>query len=150
MTPFGEDDTCAVNLFGLWYWFYPLAMGAKCVLIPNRMLVDHEALVHYLADKRVTRWDCVTPTLLKAVLLFLPACDEEGLLESSFEGGEGPTFESQESTALERSFRLLRKNLRVVVVSGESVKLDLLQLTFAKLPNTKLYNLLSTTEAGDV
>ena len=35
-----QDDVCAVNLFGLWYWWYPIAMGCTTVVIPNYMQQD--------------------------------------------------------------------------------------------------------------
>lgn len=69
--PATETDpfVCAMNLFLPWYWFFPLVQGGSLVLVPDQVLIDPSALVQYFEDHRVTRWDCATPSLLRALLL---------------------------------------------------------------------------------
>lgn len=127
----GKDDVCAINLFGLWYWWYPLCMGCTTLVIPDYMLIDHESLIHYLAHHKVTRWDCTTPTLMKSVLLYLP--DQEEV--------------SRPPSALEKSYAVLREKLKVVVLSGEAVHVSLLRLAREKLPQTRcVHRMLSVSK----
>jgi acyl transferase domain-containing protein/acyl-CoA synthetase (AMP-forming)/AMP-acid ligase II len=124
-----DDGVLGANLFGIWYWFYPLAVGLRTVIIPDEHLRDHEQLIMYFAQKKITRWDCTTPTLLQAVVQY------------------GRSFADEEEG---RAFADVVRTLKVVVVSGEALKLDLVKLLLEALPNTRVFNLLSTTETGDV
>jgi hypothetical protein len=119
-----HDDVLAINLFGIWYWFYPLAIGMKTVVLPDELLYDHEELIHFFAKKRVTRWDCTTPTLLQAVVQY------------------GRSFTGQD-TAEGQAYAELVRMLKVATVGGEPLKLDLVQLLLGALPNTSIVNILS-------
>eukprot|EP00755_Sulcionema_specki_P009708 Sspe_Gene.44437::Locus_21791_Transcript_1_1_Confidence_1.000_Length_9698::g.44437::m.44437 len=114
--PMGEGEACGVNLFPLWYWWMAMCMHRPTVLIPDDVLIDPILCMEYIRAHRVTRIDCITPSLLHALIANAPSSCP----------------------------------LRLVVVSGEALRLDTVELASRVLPDTVIVNLLSTTEAGDV
>jgi non-ribosomal peptide synthetase component F len=62
----------AMNLFWIWYWHIPLAMGRTLVITPTECNVDVVALLRYLDDKRATYIDCLTPSQMQ---LMIDLCD---------------------------------------------------------------------------
>ncbi|EER06078.1 amp dependent ligase/synthetase, putative [Perkinsus marinus ATCC 50983] len=115
-------EVIAANLFLLWYWWQPLCIGASTVLIQDKELNDLEVHARKLRCNAVTIVDCMTPSLLGAMLDYISG-EEDGELE-----------------------RLPPK----VVVSGEPLSVQVCRKFFETQPEgSRIINLFSTTETGD-
>ena len=60
----------------------------------------------------------------------------------------GRTF-AAEGTTDGVAYAAFVRGLKVALVAGEALTLDLMEVLLEALPHTRVYNLLSTTEAGD-
>jgi thioester reductase-like protein len=67
VSPLGPGDRVACNVFFIWEMLRPLLRGATTVAVPDSASYDPEALVDFLARRRITD-TLMTPTLLAIVL----------------------------------------------------------------------------------
>lgn len=115
------DDRVGVGIFFVWELFRPLCRGATCVVIPDHVLFDAEALTDFIQRYDVTRL-MVTPSLMQ-------------LLVDSVD----PAILSQKM-----------KGLRYLWYCGEVVSTELALEGLKLLPNTRSLNLYSISECHDV
>jgi len=108
---YGDDFTCAMNLFFVWYWYFPLMQGGTLVIIPDQVQIDTHRLVDFFVRHRVTRWDCVSPTLLRTLL---QACPQKSLDRLN--------------------------NLKIMHSGGELLEVDTCRMFHEKLPWMRLIN----------
>eukprot|EP00937_MAST-01D_sp_MAST-1D-sp2_P000684 g684.t1 len=116
-----DEYVSAMNLFFIWYWHVPLAMGGTLLVVPDEVQMDVAQLPAHLEASGATRIECLTPSLLRVML---EVCSAEELRD---------------------------KLRRVVycMTSGEALPLDVARLYFSKMPRTcRLYNILACTETS--
>lgn len=115
------QDRVGAGVFFVWELVRPLCFGATCVVIPDHVLFDPQAVTQFIMDYDVTRV-LFTPSLLQLILDTLPPED------------------------IQR--RLCR--LRYLWLCGEVVSRDLAVSFTTLLPNVELMNLYSISECHDV
>lgn len=115
----GEEFRCAMNLFFVWYWFIPLQQGGTLIIIPDEVQINAPVLVDFLATHRCTRWDCISPTLLRTLL---QVCSHD---------------------TLERL-----RELTIMHSGGELLEVDTCRMFHQELPWMRLINGFATTETG--
>jgi amino acid adenylation domain-containing protein/non-ribosomal peptide synthase protein (TIGR01720 family) len=96
----------------------PLARGEKVWVISEKMIVDPEALLGFIAARNEVVLNCV-PSLWKAIL---------------------ETLRSGRLT-------LPKRSLTALLVGGEQVKQDLIEKSFETLPDLQVWNLYGPTES---
>ena len=57
----------AMNLFWIWYWHIPLAMGRTLVITPSEHNIDVLSLLAYIEAKGATYIDCLTPSQMQLI-----------------------------------------------------------------------------------
>ena len=114
------SDRVGAGVFFVWECIRPLLRGATCVVIPDDILFDPEALSMFLMEQQVTRV-LFTPSLLQLIT---------------------DTISSEDITT-----RL--GHLRMVWLCGEVVTCDLATYFGNLTPNTQLLNLYSISECHD-
>jgi amino acid adenylation domain-containing protein/thioester reductase-like protein len=115
------SDRVGAGVFFVWELYRPLCQGATCVIIPDHVLFDPEAVTSFVQDQDITRL-LLTPSLLQLILDSLGASVLQQRLQS----------------------------LRYLWLCGEVVSRDL-AVTFAQLlPHVELMNLYSISECHDV
>jgi thioester reductase-like protein len=115
------SDRVGAGVFFVWELYRPLCQGATCVIIPDHVLFDPEAVTSFIQDQDITRL-LLTPSLLQLILDSLGASVLQHRLHS----------------------------LRYLWLCGEVVSRDL-AVTFAQLlPHVELMNLYSISECHDV
>jgi 3-oxoacyl-(acyl-carrier-protein) synthase/non-ribosomal peptide synthetase component F/malonyl CoA-acyl carrier protein transacylase len=62
------DEREARNLFFIWYWHITMCQGATTIFYPASMNHDVSALMRYARRHSVSRFDCLTPGLIKALI----------------------------------------------------------------------------------
>eukprot|EP00325_Prymnesiales_sp_UTEX-LB-985_P001567 CAMPEP_0174705992 /NCGR_PEP_ID=MMETSP1094-20130205/9007_1 /TAXON_ID=156173 /ORGANISM="Chrysochromulina brevifilum, Strain UTEX LB 985" /LENGTH=1408 /DNA_ID=CAMNT_0015904217 /DNA_START=132 /DNA_END=4358 /DNA_ORIENTATION=+ len=126
--PYASDgsDREGVNVFFVWEMLRPLLAGATLVVIPDSTIYDPPALASFLKANRVTR-QLYTPSLLEALL------DWSGDSE-------------ERRQALSEGFA----SMRVIVLCGEVVTVELRSRLLALAPHVTLLNLYSVSECHDV
>ncbi len=120
MSDYEPGDRVGCNVFFIWEMLRPLLRGATTVVIPDDVIYDPPALLNFLEEYRVTEV-LVTPSLLEAVLN-----------AGSAEVGE----------------RLSK--LEVLWLNGEVVTRTLARRALELLPETRLMNVYSISEAHEV
>ena len=118
------SDRVACNVFFIWEMLRPLIKGAAVVAIPDMASYDPEALVDFLATRRITD-TLMTPTLLATVLA--------RHAQSAASGSPLPL-----------------PDLRSLWLNGEVVTMALCHRALAALPKTRLFNLYSASETHEV
>ena len=115
------DDRAGAGVFFVWELMRPLCFGGTCVVIPDHVLFDPEAVTKFVYDRNITRilW---TPSLLQLVLDTLSPDDVKKRLAG----------------------------LRYMWLCGEVVSRDLAVGFSSLLPNVELMNLYSISECHDV
>jgi amino acid adenylation domain-containing protein len=114
------SDRVGAGVFFVWECARPLLRGATCVVIPDDVLFDPEAVTNFIKDQNVTRV-LFTPSLLQLIM--------DSLSPEQVAGRLG--------------------HVRMVWLCGEVVTVDL-ATNFGKLtPNTELLNLYSISECHD-
>ncbi|KAF4667935.1 hypothetical protein FOL47_003328 [Perkinsus chesapeaki] len=115
-----KHEVVAANLFLLWYWWQPICVGASAVLVEDKELSDLEVHIALLDDEKVSIVDCITPSLLGAMVDYAAAGETEKSLP------------------------------RTMVVSGEPLSEQVCRKFLKSQPKgARLVNLFSTTETGD-
>jgi len=116
-----NDDRAGAGVFFVWELMRPLCFGGTCVVIPDHVLFDPEAVTKFVRDRDITRllW---TPSLLQLVLDTL--------------------------SPVEVQERLV--GLRYLWLCGEVVSRDLAVQFSSLLPDVELMNLYSISECHDV
>jgi thioester reductase-like protein len=115
------EDREGAGVFFVWELMRPLLFGGTCVIIPDHVLFDPEAVTKFVYDRKITRilW---TPSLLQLVLDTLSPHDVQERLAG----------------------------LRYMWLCGEVVSRDLAVGFSSLLPNVELMNLYSISECHDV
>mmetsp|Transcript_3298 Transcript_3298/g.8829 ORF Transcript_3298/g.8829 Transcript_3298/m.8829 type:complete len:1112 (-) Transcript_3298:68-3403(-) len=115
------EDRAGAGVFFVWELMRPLCFGGTCVVIPDHVLFDPEAVTKFVYDRNVTRilW---TPSLLQLVLDTLSPDDVKKRLAG----------------------------LRYMWLCGEVVSRDLAVGFSSLLPDVELMNLYSISECHDV
>ena len=115
------DDRIGAGVFFVWELFRPLAFGGTCVIIPDHILFDPDAVTKFVQTYGVTRilW---TPSLLQLVL----------------------------DTVSPDDVRERLSGLRYMWLCGEVVSRDLAVGFASLLPDVELMNLYSISECHDV
>mmetsp|Transcript_29308 Transcript_29308/g.62813 ORF Transcript_29308/g.62813 Transcript_29308/m.62813 type:complete len:1141 (-) Transcript_29308:157-3579(-) len=115
------EDRAGAGVFFVWELMRPLLFGGTCVVIPDHVLFDPDAVTKFVEDRSVTRilW---TPSLLQLVLDSVSPDDVRERLAG----------------------------LRYLWLCGEVVSRDLAVSISSLLPNVKLMNLYSISECHDV
>ena len=57
----------AMNLFWIWYWHIPLAMGRTLVITPSEHNIDVLSLLTYIEANGATYIDCLTPSQMQLI-----------------------------------------------------------------------------------
>mmetsp|Transcript_36781 Transcript_36781/g.41084 ORF Transcript_36781/g.41084 Transcript_36781/m.41084 type:complete len:1150 (-) Transcript_36781:78-3527(-) len=115
------DDRIGAGVFFVWELMRPLCFGGTCVIIPDHVLFDPDAVTKFVQNYGITRI-LLTPSLLQLVSDTLPADDIRERLSC----------------------------LRYLWLCGEVVNRDLAVGIAAILPNVELMNLYSISECHDV
>lgn len=115
------EDRAGAGVFFVWELMRPLCFGGTCVVIPDHVLFDPEAVTKFVYDRNITRllW---TPSLLQLVLDSLSPEDVKKRLAG----------------------------LRYMWLCGEVVSRDLAVGFSSLLPDVELMNLYSISECHDV
>lgn len=115
------EDRAGAGVFFVWELMRPLLFGGTCVVIPDHVLFDPDAVTKFVEDRSVTRilW---TPSLLQLVLDSVSPDDVRERLAG----------------------------LRYLWLCGEVVSRDLAVSISSLLPNVELMNLYSISECHDV
>lgn len=113
-------DRVGCNVFFVWEVLRPLLRGATSVIVPDEVIYDPVALVGFLRQQRVSE-TLMTPSLLETVL-----------------NAHGP----------ELGERLA--DLRVLWLNGEVVTKAMARRALAALPDTRVVNVYSISEAHEV
>lgn len=115
------EDRAGAGVFFVWECMRPLCFGGTCVVIPDHVLFDPDAVTKFVRDREITRilW---TPSLLQLVLDSLSPEDVKERLAS----------------------------LRYLWLCGEVVSRDLAVGFSSLLPDVELMNLYSISECHDV
>ncbi|KAJ9458496.1 PKTS1 [Diplonema papillatum] len=66
--PMADGEVTGVNMFPCWYWWMAMSMGCPTAVIPDSVVIDSTLFVAYLAMYPVARIDCITPSLLRAIV----------------------------------------------------------------------------------
>ena len=114
------SDRVGAGVFFVWECFRPLLRGATCVVIPDDVLFDPEAVSMFLQNQKITRV-LFTPSLLQLIT---------------------DTLSAEDITA-----RL--GHMRMVWLCGEVVTVDLATYFGNLTPKTQLFNLYSISECHD-
>lgn len=115
------EDRIGAGVFFVWELFRPLCRGATCVVIPDHVLFDPEAVSKFVQSYSITR------------ILFTPS-----LMQLIHDTLDDATIQSRFS------------KLRYLWFCGEVVSTDLALATTKVLPNVELMNLYSISECHDV
>lgn len=118
---YGPGDLVGCNVFFIWEVLRPLLRGGASYVIPDDVIYDPNALVELLAKRRITE-TLMTPSLLEAVLNNVA---DEDLGE-----------------------RL--PDLKTLWLNGEVVTKTLAERAAEALPNTRLLNVYSISEAHEI
>eukprot|EP01064_Diplonema_japonicum_P019510 TRINITY_DN2823_c4_g1_i1.p1 TRINITY_DN2823_c4_g1~~TRINITY_DN2823_c4_g1_i1.p1 ORF type:complete len:3100 (+),score=589.73 TRINITY_DN2823_c4_g1_i1:37-9300(+) len=65
--PMDDTDIIGVNMFPLWYWWMGMARGRPTCLIPDSSIIDSGLLITLIEKVGITRIDCFSPSLLRAL-----------------------------------------------------------------------------------
>lgn len=117
-------DRVACNVFFIWEMLRPLLKGAAVVAVPDIASYDPEALLKFLAARRITD-TLMTPTLLATVL-------------------------ARHAQTASASVPLPLPDLRSLWLNGEVVTLSLCHRALAALPGSRLFNVYSASETHEV
>jgi amino acid adenylation domain-containing protein/thioester reductase-like protein len=114
-------DRIGAGVFFVWELMRPLCFGGTCIIIPDHVLFDPDAVTKFIQNHNITRilW---TPSLLQLVLDAVPADKVSNRLSG----------------------------LRYMWLCGEVVSRDLAVGFTTLLPNVELMNLYSISECHDV
>lgn len=118
--PYGVDEREGCNVFFVWEMLRPLLRGATLCVIPDYVIYDPGLLSAFVQEQNITRM-LFTPSLLEAVL-------------------ESPSVDVTQTFSL----------LRVLLLCGEVVTVELFQRAKRLLPQAQIWNLYSISECHDV
>jgi amino acid adenylation domain-containing protein/thioester reductase-like protein len=120
ISDYAPGDRVGCNVFFIWEMMRPLLRGATTVVIPDDVIYDPKALIHFLEEYGITE-TLVTPSLLDAVL-----------------NSSGPHVGERLS------------KLRTLWLNGEVVTRTLARRAMELLPGARLLNVYSCSETHEV
>jgi thioester reductase-like protein/amino acid adenylation domain-containing protein len=120
ISDYAPGDRVGCNVFFIWEMMRPLLRGATTVVIPDDVIYDPKALIHFLEEYGITE-TLVTPSLLETVL-----------------NSSGPDVGERLS------------NLRTLWLNGEVVTRTLARRAMELLPDARLLNVYSCSETHEV
>jgi thioester reductase-like protein/amino acid adenylation domain-containing protein len=120
ISDYAPGDRVGCNVFFVWEMMRPLLRGATTVVIPDDVIYDPKALIHFLEEYGITE-TLFTPSLLEAVL-----------------NSSGPDVGERLS------------KLRTLWLNGEVVTRTLAQRAMELLPDARLLNVYSCSETHEV
>jgi thioester reductase-like protein/amino acid adenylation domain-containing protein len=120
ISDYGPGDRVGCNVFFIWEMMRPLLRGATTVVIPDDVIYDPKAFIHFLEEYGITE-TLVTPSLLEAVL-----------------NSSGPDVGERLS------------KLRTLWLNGEVVTRTLARRALELLPDARLLNVYSCSETHEV
>jgi amino acid adenylation domain-containing protein/thioester reductase-like protein len=120
ISDYDPGDRVGCNVFFIWEMMRPLLRGATTVVIPDDVIYDPKALIHFLEEYGITE-TLVTPSLLEAVL-----------------NSSGPDVGERLS------------KLRTLWLNGEVVTRTLARRALELLPDARLLNVYSCSETHEV
>jgi thioester reductase-like protein/amino acid adenylation domain-containing protein len=120
ISDYGPGDRVGCNVFFIWEMMRPLLRGATTVVIPDDVIYDPKALIHFLEEYGITE-TLFTPSLLEAVL-----------------NSSGPDVGERLS------------KLKTLWLNGEVVTRTLARRAMELLPDARLLNVYSCSETHEV
>ena len=120
ISDYAPGDRVGCNVFFIWEMMRPLLRGATTVVIPDDVIYDPKALIHFLEEYGITE-TLFTPSLLEAVL-----------------NSSGPDVGERLS------------KLKTLWLNGEVVTRTLARRAMELLPDARLLNVYSCSETHEV